>query len=171
MTIVYPLVKGRNFSLSKLIDAAGTTVYGYDQVGQMLSEGGLWPNDTVNFSYANRLRTSLGIASPTGSEWLQSYDYDTARRLTVTTSPAGAFDYQYDPVELQRVDTLNLPNGAAITNAYDGNARLTITALINSSGADLDSYAYIYNKANQRTNVLRTAGDHGASVSSHFLNC
>ena len=79
--------------MSNLVDAVGTTVYGCDHVGQLLSEGGLWPNDTVSFSYASRLRTSLGIAAPTGSAWSQTYGYDSARRLTATTSPAGAFDY------------------------------------------------------------------------------
>jgi RHS repeat-associated protein len=95
-----------------------------------------------------------------GTPWNQSYGYDAARRLTSVTSPAGEFDYAYDPVKLQRVHTLTLPNGAVITNAYDSVARLTLTELMSSTGADLDSYAYGYNQANQRTNVVRAAGNY-----------
>jgi hypothetical protein len=58
------------------------------------------------------------------------------------------------------VKRLNLPNGAAITNAYDSVARETMTALVNSGGSDLDSYAYTYNQANERTEVARTDGDY-----------
>ena len=140
--------------------AWGATTYTYDAAGKLTSEGGLWPDDTVNFSYANRLRLGLSIASPTGSPWTQSYGYDAARRLTSVTSPAGEFDYNYHPLKLQKVDTLDLPNGAIITNAYDSVARMTLTELMNSEGTDLDSYGYGYNQANQRTNVVRTAGDY-----------
>jgi RHS repeat-associated protein len=134
--------------------------WNYDAVGQLLSEGGLWPNDTVKFTYANRLRTGLNVQSPDNPAWAQSYDYDSARRLTDTTSPAGSFGYAYEPVQLQCVERLTLPNGAVITNAYDDVARQTLTALVNSSGTDLDSYQYGYNKASQRTNVVRAAGDY-----------
>ena len=64
-----------------------------------------------------------------------------ARRLTSVISPAGEFDYAYNPVQLQRVDELWLPNGAVITNGYDSVARLTRTGLMNSLGTDLNSYA------------------------------
>jgi RHS repeat-associated protein len=114
----------------------------------------------VNYTYQNRLRTGTGLQTPGGAAWTQSYGYDLARRLRGITSPAGSFGYVYDPVEAQRVDKLTLPNGAQITNSYDTVARLTGTWLINSSGADLDSYVYGYNRASQRTNVVRTAGDY-----------
>jgi RHS repeat-associated protein len=145
--------------LTNMVDGIGTTAYSYDAVGQMLSEGGLWPDDTVSYTYNNRLRTGLSIAAPNASAWTQSYGYDSARRLKNVVSPAGEFDYAYDPMELQRVDQLRLPNGAVVTNKYDNVARLTLTELMNSHGTNLDSYAYGYNPANQRTNVTRTAGD------------
>jgi RHS repeat-associated protein len=145
--------------LTNMVDGVGTTVYGYDAVGQLLSEDGPWFNDTVSYTYANRLRTGLSVAAFNASPWVQTYGYDLARRLTGITSPAGTFGYLYDAVELQKVDELTLPNGAYITNTYDTVARLTLTELENSQGANLDSYAYGYNKASQRTNVVRTAGD------------
>jgi len=145
--------------LTNMIDAAGTTVYGYDAAGQMLSEGGLWPSDTVSYTYQNRLRTSLSLAESSTSPWSQSYGYDNARRLTSLTSPAGGFNYVYDAVRKAQVALLSLPNGAYITNSFDSVARLTGTTLANSAGTALDAYAYTYNLAGQRTSVVRTAGD------------
>jgi YD repeat-containing protein len=79
--------------LTNMADAVGTTAYGYDAVGQLLSENGPWANDTVSYTYANRLRMSSGLQAPSGSAWSQSYNYDSARRLTNVVSPAGTFSY------------------------------------------------------------------------------
>jgi RHS repeat-associated protein len=146
--------------LTNMVDALGATVYGYNTVGQLLSEDGPWGNDMVSYTYQNRLLTGMNVQAPVGASWTQSYAYDQARRLTGIISPAGAFGYGYDPVELQRVDELTLPNQASIVNSYDNVARLTGTWLKNSTGTDLDSYVYTYNQANQRTKVVRTAGDY-----------
>src|SRR5207247_7080192 len=54
------------------------------------------------------------------------------------------------------VTNLALPNGAAITNAFDNVARLTGTWLKNSGGSILNSHAYSYNLAGQRTSVTNT---------------
>src|ERR1700744_5631183 len=88
--------------LTNMIDAVGSTAYAYDAVGQLLSEGGLWSDDTVNYTYANRLRLGLSLEAPNASSWEQTYGYDSARRLTSITSPAGEFDYAYDPGALPR---------------------------------------------------------------------
>jgi RHS repeat-associated protein len=163
--VTYPVSPSISFGydpmnrLTSMVDGVGTTTYNYDVAGKLLSEGGLWPNDTVSYTYNNRLRTGLSVQAPNASAWTQSYSYDTARRLTNLTSPAGTFGYTYDAVRMQRVDELSLPNGAYITNTYDDVARLTSTALESSGNTDLDSYAYGYNQAGQRTNVTRTLGD------------
>jgi len=122
----------------------------------------------------------MSVQAPNGASWAQGYTYDTARRLASVTSPAGAFNYQYndgadvgwvgDPYtgityDLHKhsgalVQELTLPNGAYITNTFDSVARLTGTWLMNSGATNLDSYVYTYNQANQRTNVVRTAGDY-----------
>ncbi|HTV62959.1 MAG TPA: RHS repeat-associated core domain-containing protein [Verrucomicrobiae bacterium] len=142
------------------VDGIGTTAYSYDQVGQLLSEGGLWPKDTVNYTNQNRLRTALSLAHPNGSAWAEEYGYDDARRLKSVESSAGTFDYTYDPVKLERVDALGLPNGAYITNTFDSVARILSTALMNSAGTNLDSQNYVYNTAGQRTSETNAAGDH-----------
>ena len=146
--------------LTNMVDGVGTTAYGYDAIGELLSEGGLWPNDAVSYTYTNRLRTGLSVQAPNASAWTEGYGYDSARRLTSLSSPAGTFGYIYDPARLQRVDQLNLPNSAYITNYYDNVARLLGTSLKSSGNSSLDSYAYGYNQASQRTNVARTAGDY-----------
>ncbi len=146
--------------LTSMVDAVGTTVYGYDAVGQLLSEDGPWADDTVSYSYNNRLRTGLRVAAPNASAWAQSYGYDSTRRMTNIVSPAGAFAYAYDLVAHQMVDQVSLPGGAYITNIYDGNARLLSTVLTNNGGPEMDSWAYTYNVGNQRTKVTRTKGSY-----------
>jgi len=146
--------------LTTMVDGVGTTAYGYDAVGQLLSEGGLWPNDTVSDIYNNRLRMELSLAHPGGSPWVEEYEYDGARRLAGVESVAGIFYYYYDPVKLQRVDELSLPNGAYITNTFDNVARMLSTGLVNTGGTNVDLANYGYNTAGQRTVETNTAGDY-----------
>src|ERR1051326_7995528 len=141
-------------------DAVGTTHYTYDSVGQLLSEDGPWNDDTVSYSYANRRRTGLSVLAPNSSPWAQSYAYDAANRLTNIVTPAGAFGYAYDPISNQMVQALTLPNGAAITNAFDANARLLATVLISSGLSTLNSHSYQLNQAGQRIQQMRTAGNY-----------
>jgi RHS repeat-associated protein len=102
--------------------------------------------------FANNLTLNQGA-------YLLSGKGDNARRLNTLTSPARTFGYIYDPVELQRVDQVNLPNGAVITNTFDNVARLLSTALMNSSATVLDRQSYGYNRASQRTTETNAAGD------------
>lgn len=148
--------------LTNMVDAVGTTHYSYDQVGQLLSEGGLWPNDIVSYSYQNRLRTGLTLSQPNASAWTQSYGYDSARRLRSVTSPAGEFDYTLGGASAASplIKKLLLPNGAYITNTYDNVARLLSTVLGNSGNTVLDSEIYLYNLAAQRTAETNAAGDY-----------
>jgi RHS repeat-associated protein len=146
--------------LTNMADAVGTTIYSYDAVGQLLSEDGPWANDTVSYTYANRLRTAMSLNSQP-SAFNISYGYDLARRLTNVVSPAGEFDYSFNVAQASSLPLkISLPNGAFITNRYDGNARLLSTILKNSSGSILDSESYSYNQGNQRTVETNTAGDY-----------
>jgi len=167
--VLYPVSPAISLSYDKLnrltnmVDAVGTTVYGYDAAGQLLSEDGPWANDTVSYTYAtNRLRMGLSLQAPNASAWTQGYNYDIVRRLTNAVSPAGTFSYVLGGASAASPLTkkLLLPNGAYITNYYDNVARLLSTALKTSGNTALDSYNYTYNQAGQRTNVMRTAGDY-----------
>lgn len=145
--------------LTNLVDGLGTTSYSYDAMGRLLSEGGLWPNDVVSYGYTAGLRTRLGVQNPDGTAWSQSYGYDGAKRLTNVVSPAGTFSYRYNGAGTL-VTNLALPNGGAITNGYDNVGRLTGTYLLTRAGSVLNSHAYLYNKAGQRTQQTRTDGSY-----------
>jgi RHS repeat-associated protein len=144
--------------MTNMVDGLGTTRFTYSDAGEFLSAGGLWSGDTVNYSYANRLRSTMTL-----SDWTNSYSYDAASRLTNLTSTAGSFGYLYDATRLSRVARLLLPNQAYITNTYDPVARLTGTCLKNTANNVLDGYTYTYDQLGLRTNILR---DYGLTLST-----
>lgn len=125
-----------------------------------LAKGGLRTDDTVSFTYNNRLRTGLKLLQPDASAWNQSYGYDGARRLTSVSSPAGSFSYAYDSIRHRQVSQLTQPCGAYIANTFDSVARLLSTTLKNSANTVLNSHNYGYNQGNQRTTLTNVAGDY-----------
>ncbi|PWU15252.1 MAG: hypothetical protein C5B50_15740 [Verrucomicrobia bacterium] len=167
-TIQYPLSSNISLAydllnrLTNMVDAVGTTHYTWDSVGQLLAENGPWPDDTVNYTYANRLRTGLAVQAPNSSPWTQSYTYDSARRFHTITSAAGTFTYAYPSSAQNLISSIQYPNGSFVTNTFDPKARLLSTILKNSGGTNLDYWAYVYNPANQRTNVTRLDGSYVA---------
>jgi len=146
--------------LTNMVDAVGVTQYGYDAVGQLLSEDGPWASDTVSYSYQNRLRNGMSILAPNASAWAVAYSYDAAKRLTSVTSPAGVFGYTFP---LARPSTLvarlSLPGGAYITNHYDSVSRLLFTKLNNAANLAINAHQYAYNPGNQRTQQVFTVGN------------
>jgi RHS repeat-associated protein len=141
--------------MTNMVDGVGMTKYTYSAAGQLLTEDGPIANDTVTNAYSNRLRTALSLQQPTGV-WTNGFAYDSTKRLTNVTSPAGVFGYVYDPTLFtHHPSLLTLPNTSYITNAFDGNARLIATYLNKSDNSTFDSYTYVYNPANQRTSVAR----------------
>lgn len=143
-----------------MVDVSGTNTFGYDSVGELTSVDGPWADDTVTYTYANRLRDSLKIGQPDGDTWVQSYGYDDARRLTNITTSAGSYGYQYDSSRKMMVGRLTFPNSAYVTNNYDSMARLLSTVLETSGNSILDSESYAYNLGSQRTNETFTAGNY-----------
>jgi len=119
-----------------------------------LTEDGPFASDTVTNTYLNRLRTALSLQQPTGA-WTNGFGYDAGKRLTNLISPAGTFSYTYVGLPSMLVRKLTLANTAFITNNFDVVARLLDTSLKNSGNTTLDSYAYVYDPANERTNLTR----------------
>src|ERR1051325_4369322 len=141
--------------ITNMVDGIGTTKYTYSPAGRLLTEDGPFASDTVTNVYSNRLRVALSLQQPAGL-WTNGFAYDSTKRLTSVTSSAGEFDYLYDPsLFTHHTSRITLPNTSYITNAFDGNARLIATYLENSGNTVLDSYIYVYNPANQRTNLTR----------------
>ncbi|HEX5218590.1 MAG TPA: hypothetical protein VFZ59_03395, partial [Verrucomicrobiae bacterium] len=137
--------------VTNMVDAAGTTAYTYASGGQLYTEDGPFADDTVTNTFNNRLRVGMDLKQPTGV-WTNAFGYDTAKRLTSVTSPAGAFGYVLADLEPSRLPIrLDLPNSNYITNVYDLNARLWSTMLKKSDHSTLNSHTYAYNAANQRT--------------------
>jgi YD repeat-containing protein len=111
------------YRLTNMVDAAGTTAYSYWPAGGLKTENGPWASDIITCTNnAAGMRQSLTVEQPSGS-WQVSYAYDPAKRLTNLASPAGTFAYTYRGAGLLWTN-LALPNTAAITNDYDGMARL-----------------------------------------------
>ena len=149
------------------VNGVGATAFSYTPGGQLASESGPWASDTVAYSYSDRLRTGLDLRQPNAADWAQSYVYDAANRLKSIASPAGTFGYSYNPgvggtAASDLVAKITLPNGAWITNTYDGNGRMLGTYLCNSSASALDSSVYTNNVGNQRVSVTR-GGENTAS--------
>ena len=141
------------------VDAAGVTRYAYNRCGALQSEDGPWENDTVSYSY--HLLAGASLEQPSAPPLALGLGYDGGDRLTNVTSLAGAFGYAWGGANgasgpgglIQRV---TLPNGAVVTNGYDGLGRLLATRL--NGGSLLDAHDYAYNLAHQVTNQVRVDG-------------
>ena len=150
--------------LTNMVDGIGTTTFAWDSVNELLSEAGPWSGDTVNYAYANRLRTGLTLGT-----WTNSYLFDAARRMTNVASPAGGFGYGYVPQRATLIAQLRLPNTAYVTNTFDAVARLTGTYLKNGSSNNvLDGYTYACNQLGQRTNIIRDYGLMSSSAAAGY---
>jgi len=154
----YPLNPQITFSydndgrLTNMVDGIGSTVFTYSPAGQLQSEGGLWPNDTVSRTYNNRLRSTLTLNSMT-----TAYGFDAAHRLYSLIGAGGSFGYTYNSggYSSPLVKTITLPYGMSITNGYDIGGRLTGTVLLSSNLVALDSEKYVYDADNRRTSQTR----------------
>jgi RHS repeat-associated protein len=152
--------------VSTMTDALGTSAYTYDAAGELLTEGGLWASDAITNTYDHRVRTSMTIAAPAGSNWVQTYVHnDPALRLTSITSPIGNFGYQYTnvgtvPTPAQLVSAITFPSGAGIGNTYSPCAQVLSTVLSNPVSHVLNSHTYAYNLGNQRTQQTFTSGNY-----------
>jgi RHS repeat-associated protein len=165
LTITYPVSPSITLSydalnrLTNMVDAVGTTRYGYTSAGQLLSEDGPWSDDTLSYVYNNRLLSNVSLQQPNADPWSQAYAFDGAKRLTNLTSQAGSFAYGYDASRNLQVAKLLFPNAAYITNTYDAVGRMLGTMLLNSGGSLLDTNGYSYNVAGQRSQQVFTGGN------------
>jgi RHS repeat-associated protein len=138
--------------LVTMVDGVGTNRFSYNPTGQLAAEDGPWASDTVVYGYTAGRRTSLTLAQPYSSPWVQWYGYDSAGRLEELTSPAGYFEYLFGGGSSASplIKKLTFPNETYLTNTYDSVARLASTVLIDSANTPLNSHVYLVNQGNQR---------------------
>jgi RHS repeat-associated protein len=109
--------------LISMQDVLGTTVYTYHRVtaspslgaGQLASEDGPLPNDTISYRYdelGRRVASSInGVTT--------AFHYDVAGRVISETNALGAFTNTYDGAS-SRLVRQTLPNSQFVERAYGG---------------------------------------------------
>ncbi|HTF97316.1 MAG TPA: hypothetical protein VL995_14355, partial [Cellvibrio sp.] len=111
-----------------VIDANGTTTYGYDAVGNL--ETLRYPNGLVTTYTYNSINQLTNLTTRNaGNEIVSSYTYGldaTGRRETITDAVNGnyAASYEYDRAGNRTYETVN---GVQTAYTYDNNDRLTQT--------------------------------------------
>ncbi len=153
------LTYDQNNRLKTMADAAGNTTFTWSELGTLAAEDGPWVSDTISFGYNDTgLRQALTLVQPNASPWTQAYAYDGNWRLKELTSPSGGFTNTFLGAS-RRVTKLALANGSVVTDTYDDLGRLLSTVLTNSTGAVLNTHAYSYDAAHQRTNQTLAEGN------------
>jgi len=136
--------------LSSMTDASGTTSFGYDHRGNLITKRQALGSGTADLAYSYDLADRIiQIAYPSGR--LVAYDRDSKGRVTQVKTKASASDpswttlassISYEPWGSIMAATFG--NGLALSETWtDG--RLASKRLYNtSSGANLSSLAYLY---------------------------
>jgi RHS repeat-associated protein len=133
--------------LTSMTDGAGTTLYSYNPIsgaptpgaGQLASEDGPLPNDTITYDYdglgRRSRRTIAGIAATAA--------FDAASRLVTATNPLGGFAYTYDGSS-PRPLLQTFPNGQTDERSYGNNlADRTLQKVTYKVGATpISEYTY-----------------------------
>ena len=83
-----------------------------------------------------------------------SYSYDSASRLSIVTSPAGAFTYGYEPSSYSLVKTVAGPTHT-VTNTYEASRDVLTTKenSVPSASSIVSDFTYTVNNIGQRTGL------------------
>lgn len=138
-----------------------TTTFAYNTANQVLSEsysGGTLAGQAVTNGYDAFLRrTALGISTQTSA--LAVYGYDNASRLSSVANGINSVAYGY-VANSPLVGQIEFANSGALrartTKNYDNLNRLSSISTANAKVIVLDSHAYPYNNANQRTGMTNS---------------
>ena len=103
-------------------------------------------------NYGNRI-------TMTGPMGTTTYAYDNYNRLASITDPNGKIT-KYTTDQLGRRIKEELPNSITTTYSYDEISRLAGISTLNSQLSTLSSYAYGYDRVDNKTSITTQAGEH-----------
>lgn len=151
--------------LTNMVDASGTNRFTWNALGQLLTENGPWPQDTVEHRYANAQRNYLSVTQSNAALWENKFTYDKVGRLETVTNAGGLYRYRYyggvgGGFANNLVGKLTLPNGAYVESVYTNEAQLFTRELKNSTGSELINNAYFYDDGGRRTEAYFGDKDH-----------
>jgi RHS repeat-associated protein len=149
--------RGRQISITNGIVVCSRT---YNDAGNLLTEswsGGPQDGISVTNGYDSLLRrTNLVVLNPSNVLYSVSYGFDPASRIFTVSDGTNTAGYSY-LANSRLVSQISFTNNGALrmttTKNWDYLNRLLSNVSSNASGVVLDSHAYAYNSANQRTSV------------------
>jgi RHS repeat-associated protein len=156
-------------------------VFGYDAAGRLTSvtDGtgvSTWTPDAwdrtsactqpltaraLTYTYnAGGQRESLAFSGTSQPARTVTYQYDSISRLSslADSVTGGSFVYSYQP-GTSWVSRIETPSGSATTNVRDSLGRVTGTAFVDAGDTSLNSFAYTYDAAGQRSTEVSARGD------------
>jgi len=138
-----------------MVCASGTTVWTYNAAGTLSSESRSDTSSTVAYTYdAEKHRTSMTVTTGTGNISTTTYTYTESGQLSQiydgAVSATQPFRYTWLP-GTQLVQTVQTPAGVRTEKTYDDAMRLLSIKAYDAANTLVDSYAYTFDAASQRT--------------------
>jgi len=149
-TVDYPTGTDTSFTFdnanrrTQIVDASGTTSWGFDNASRLTSLNTPQGNMTYTFDNAGKRATMVEGVGTT------SYYYDADSRLTSLSNPySETTSLSYDAAS--RLTQKTFASGAYDSMGYDSRDRMTSLYHKNSSGTTLSSESYSYDYASNMT--------------------
>ncbi len=168
--VVYPTNPAVSFQYdalgrrTQMTDGSGTTTWAWNSAGQNTGYSQSAVGQGISYGYdAENHRTQMVAAAvPSGGQpWTTQYGYDASGRLITLldsrVSSTNPFTYAYQAGTNWIAGHSNA-DGSGTLNQYDVLGRLTRVTAANGSGAAINTYAYNYDAAGQRTQEASTIG-------------
>lgn len=153
-----------------MVDGIGTTSYAYHPIapgtlgaGQLASEDGPFPDDTITHTYDELGRRTAYAVNGVG----ESIAFDALGRVTQTVNPVGTFTYSYVGAT-GRPDTVTYPGGMTCAHTYhplNGDFRLKDMIYTLPNASELSRHSYEYNAVGNITRWTQISAPSGLNRS------